>query len=200
MHTIDKTTGTEDQIDLKSIRMLPLLICAMAAMLFPGPAACDEKSISGDAKKEAVYRMYADYKKEFSKVRDISARQAMALLDQDAVVFVDTRKPEEMAVSMLPGAVSHRDFMNHRGRYADKTAIVYCTISYRSGVFALDQKARGIELVNLQGGILAWILEGGTVYDPQGKPTRRVHVYGDKWNYAPDGYESVTFSLWEQMF
>ncbi len=74
------------------------------------------------------------------------------------------------------------------------------TSSYRSGIFARDQAHRGIEVLNLKGGILAWILEGGQVNDAQGNPTRRVHVYGDKWDFAPSGWESVKFSFWEQMF
>jgi hypothetical protein len=59
---------------------------------------------------------------------------------------------------------------------------------------------KGITIVNLQGGILAWILEGGEVYDKSGKKVKRVHVYSDKWNYAPAGYGIVKFSLWEQIF
>ena len=59
---------------------------------------------------------------------------------------------------------------------------------------------KGITVINLRGGILAWLLEGGTVYDQEGHPTKRVHVYGDRWEYAPVGYEIVKFSLWERLF
>ncbi len=59
---------------------------------------------------------------------------------------------------------------------------------------------KGISLVNLQGGILAWILEGGKVYDKSGKEVKRVHVYGNKWDYVPAGYDTVKFGLWEQIF
>ena len=151
-------------------------------------------------KKDTVYRMYTDYKKEFPQVRDISPQQAMELLNEETVVFVDTRKPSEMAVSKLPGAVSDRDFLNHIDRYRDKTIVSYCTISYRSGLFAREMAGRGITVINLQGGILAWILEKGKVYDKGGNPVKRVHVFGDKWDYAPDGYESFKFSLGEQIF
>lgn len=187
-------------MDPKSIRMLPFLVWALVVMMFPGPAAYGEKSLSDDAKRETVYRMYAGYKEDFPKVVDISPQQAMAMQDRGQVIFIDTRKPDEMAVSTLPGAVTREEFVFNRDRYAGKTAIAYCTISYRSGLFAQDMATIGRNVANLQGGILAWVLEGGTVYDPQGNPTRRVHVFGDKWGYAPDGYESVTFSLWEQMF
>ena len=154
-----------------------------------------------DAQKKAkVYSIYADYRKDFPEVEDISPVDAMQLMTQDRVVFVDARKPEEMAVSMLPGAITKKQFLANPGAYADKVVVTYCTISYRSGVFARDMSKKGVRIVNLAGGILAWLHEGGKVYDPQGRITNRVHVFGDRWNYAPDRYETVTFSLLEMIF
>ena len=155
---------------------------------------------SNAEKRKIVYQMYTEYKQDFPDVRDISPQQAMQLLNQKQVIFVDTRKPAETAVSMLPGAVSEQDFLNHLEQYRDKTAVAYCTISYRSGKFASRMAAKGIALLNLRGGILAWTLEGGRVYDPSGKAVKRIHVYGDTWDYAPADYESVKFSLIEQLF
>ncbi len=185
-----------------SIKSGFLLPCAMVwgLILLPLAACAGEKDLSDAAKKEAVDRMYADYKQDFPNVADISPSKAMAQLDRGGVVFVDIRKPEEMAVSRLPDAISKQAFLDHRQRYADKTVIVYCTIGYRSGVFARDMRAQGIEVINLRGSILAWVLEGGTVYDEQDIPSRRVHVYGDKWDYAPAGWESVKFNLLQQVF
>jgi sodium/bile acid cotransporter 7 len=156
--------------------------------------------MSDTKKKEIVYRMYTDYKQDFPEVKDISPQQAMELLNQGDTVFVDIRKPAEMAVSMLPDAVSEQTFLSHLDRYQGKNIIGYCTISYRSGKFASEIAKQGITLINLQGGILAWTLEGGKVYDDNGKPVKRIHVYGDKWDYAPAGYESVKFRLWEKVF
>ena len=144
--------------------------------------------------------MDAGYKKDFPNVRDISPKQAMELHAQGKALFVDTRKPAEMAVSTLPGAVSKQYFLNHTNQYKNKTIVAYCTISYRSGLFSRDLVKEGIAVLNLQGGILAWLLEGGKVYDQNGKEVKRVHVYGGKWEFAPDGYETVKFSRWEQMF
>ena len=151
-------------------------------------------------KKETVYRMYAGYKKDFPNVRDISPKQAKDLYDQGKAVFVDTRKPAEMAVSMLPGAVSRHYFLSHINQYKDKTIVAYCTISYRSGVFAREMAKEGLPVINLQGGILAWTLESGKVYDHSGNEVKQIHVYGEKWDYAPEGYESVKFSQKEQLF
>ena len=42
----------------------------------------------------------------------------------------------------------------------------------------------------LRGGLLAWVHAGGKVYDKNGE-TRRIHVYGRKWNLGPRDYEGV---------
>ncbi len=184
---------------VKSPKLIPYNIALMALLLFV-PLAQGVQVLPDAAKKDAVYRMYGDYKKDFPSVRDIAPKEARKRFDQGRVIFVDTRKPAEMAISVLPGAITQDEFTKHPERFFGKTVVAYCTISYRSGIFARDQAHRGIEVLNLKGGILAWILEGGQVNDAQGNPTRRVHVYGDKWDFAPSGWESVKFSFWEQMF
>jgi len=157
--------------------------------------------VESDAeKRKIVYQMYSGYKKDFPDVRDISPQQAMGLLQQNQVTFVDTRKPAEMAVSMLPGAVTEQDFLSRSEDYRDRSVVSYCTISYRSGKFAAKMAEKGITVINLRGGILAWTLEGGKVYDQGAREVKRIHVYGDTWDYAPDGYETVKFKLWEQLF
>jgi rhodanese-related sulfurtransferase len=156
--------------------------------------------MSDKQKKAAVYAMYADYRSDFPQVPDMHPREAMDLMAEGRVVFVDTREPEEMAVSTLPGALSRDQFLQQASRYADRQVVVYCTISYRSGLFAREMAQRGIALTNLQGGVLAWVLEGGPVVDTDGETTRRVHVFGDRWNLAPRGYETVVFPLWKRWF
>ena len=172
----------------------------MACTVMTTVTAMGDNNLSDVQKKEIVYAMYADYKQDFPTVTDISPHQARKLLKKDAVVFVDTRKPAEMRVSMLPHAITQSEFLDHPEKYAGKTVVGYCTMSYRSGVFAREMAEKGISVSNLEGGILAWTLEGGKVYDQNGEETNRIHVYGKKWNYAPAGYEAVMFSLWEQMF
>lgn len=178
----------------------PGIFWAMAFTVMTTGSAMGDNSLSDAKKKEIVYAMYADYKKDFPSVRDISPQQGMELLRKDGVVFVDTRKPAEMKVSMLPHAITRNEFLSHPEKYTGKTVVGYCTVSYRSGVFAREMDEKGISVRNLEGGILAWTLEGGKVYDENGEETNRIHVYGKKWNVAPAGYEAVMFSLWEQMF
>jgi sodium/bile acid cotransporter 7 len=143
--------------------------------------------------------MYADYKKEFPGVKDISPVEAMKLMRTGQAVFVDTRTAAEMKVSMLPNAISKEAFLKDLSKYKDRTVVGYCTISYRSGLFAKEMSEKGIMIYNLPGGLLAWVLEGGKVYDANGE-TKRIHVYGEKWNYPPQGYEAIMFGFWEWFF
>lgn len=144
--------------------------------------------------KERVYKMYADYKKHFPSVHDILPREAMLVMKTANVVFVDVRKPAEMNVSMLPNAITREQFLKNPSKYKGYRIVAYCTISYRSGVFAKEMEKMGIEIENLAGGLLAWVFEGGRVFDSHGE-TRRVHVYNQKWNYLPKGYEPVMFKF-----
>ncbi|MFZ5572350.1 MAG: rhodanese-like domain-containing protein [Thermodesulfobacteriota bacterium] len=151
-----------------------------------------------DARKLAiVYRMYTEYKQDFPGVADISPREAMALDRENRALFVDIRDPAEMEVSRLPGAVTGEAFLKDIRRYDGRTVIVYCTISYRSGKFAEELAGKGVAVRNLRGGILAWVLEGGKVYDAKGE-SRRIHVYGEKWNYPAEGYEAVWYGFWDR--
>lgn len=167
-----------------------LLVILVGTELFPATA---DRRLSDSDKKDAVYEMYRNYKRDdFPGVPDISPDSAMALADSGWVVFVDDRTDAEREVSTLPGAVSREEFVEHIDRYRDATIVAYCTISYRSGGFVQEMAGRGLKIYNLRGGILAWLLEGGRVYH-DGEETHRVHVYGDRWDYAPAGYETVKF-------
>lgn len=150
---------------------------------------------SGDDMSDAVKRakveaLYHDYKKEFADVEDIEPEEAMRLFQEGKALFVDVREEREQKVSMLPSAVTEKELLKDPGRFREHTLIGYCTISYRSGKLAESLRARGITLLNLKGGLLAWVHAGGKVYDRNGETTR-IHVYGRKWNLAPKGYEAV---------
>ena len=139
-----------------------------------------------------VQKMYKQDKMEFEEVEDIFPTSAQNLFARGEAVFIDVRTPEEQIVSMLPGAVTEKELADNPSILQDKTAVAYCTIGYRSGHYAADMSREGIRVLNIPGGILAWVFSGGKVYHA-GEETNRVHVYGDEWNYLPDGYESVMF-------
>jgi sodium/bile acid cotransporter 7 len=136
---------------------------------------------------------------EFPDISDLSPAEAELLSRQGKVVFVDARKKAERSVSTLPQAIPADDYLEDTDAWGEKTVVVYCTISHRSGVLAKELAARGISVLNLRGGILAWALEGYPVFDKNGE-TRRIHVYGKKWDYAPTGYETVRFGWLRRLF
>ena len=152
--------------------------------------ALSSEDWSDVVKRQKIEDMYNGYKKKFPDVPDLSAQKAMNLKADRRTVLIDIREPREQQVSMLPGAITEKEFMNNPLKYKDAVKIVYCTISYRSGKFAQKLQEKGIAVYNLRGGILAWVHDGGKIYDQNGE-TRRVHVYGRKWNLAPKLYQVV---------
>ncbi len=157
-----------------------------------------KSSLTDEQKKSAVQGMYSSYKKDFPDVSDISAADARMLSAKGEILFIDVRLPEEQAVSMIPNAITEKTFLNDPSIIDGKTAVAYCTIGYRSGVLSKKMALKGIPILNLAGGILAWALDGGPLVDTNGD-TKRLHVYGKKWNYAPNGYEAVTFGFFEKL-
>jgi sodium/bile acid cotransporter 7 len=147
-------------------------------------------NMSDSEKRDKIEAMYQSYKKDFPGVPDIQIYDAMRLLQEGKALFIDVREEKEQQVSMLPGAVTEKQFLKNPEKYRDRTLIGYCTISYRSGKLAEKLNAQGIILLNLKGGLLAWVHAGGKVYDQSGE-TKRIHVYGKKWNLGPVGYEAV---------
>ena len=175
---------------------LPILLLML---LFIPYTVTGNSELADTQKKEIVYKIYDDYKKEFPSVKDISPNEAMNAMEGGRVIFVDTRKQAEMKVSMLPGGVTKKDFIENPSKYKGYKIIAYCTISYRSGLFTAEMAQKGVYIENLKGGVLAWLFEGGKVYNARGE-TKRVHVYGKKWNYLPMGYEPVIFGFFERYF
>lgn len=164
-----------------------LLVTFLVFFSSPVFADHEEEDRARASKAEA---MYEGYKRSFPGVRDISAEEAMKHYREGTVIFVDEREPEEQAVSMLPGAIESEEFLSNPSRYNEKLVVGYCTISYRSGILARRLQKKGITMVNLRGGILAWLHAGGKVYR-DGRAVIEVHVYGKKWNLAPSSYQAI---------
>ncbi len=137
-----------------------------------------------------VMRMYRRYRRAFPGIAEISAEAALELTAGGLVVFVDIRDPAEQGVSMLPGAITGEELLADPERFADRPLVAYCTVGYRSGKFVQRYRDRFSRLQNLEGGILAWLHAGGQVYH-RNLPTRRVHVYGERWTLQPAEYEPV---------
>jgi sodium/bile acid cotransporter 7 len=169
------------------------LFCIGLTSLFFAGLALPARAADGmsDSEKRAkIEAMYRGYKEDFAEVEDIEPAAAIQLLKEGRALFIDVRDEREQEISMLPAAVTEKEFLKNPALQAGRTLIGYCTISYRSGKLAAKLKREGISLLNLRGGMLAWIHDGGKLYD-RGGETRRIHVYGRKWNLATAAYEAV---------
>ncbi len=176
-----------------SSRIVWGLLAAAVALGFvtlAGTMSLSADDLTDAQKRLEIDSMYEGYKKQFPAVSDISPRQAMVLAADHQVVFIDIREAKEQQVSMLPGAITEKMFLKDPDKYKDDIKIAYCTISYRSGLFARKLNKKGIPVYNLRGGLLAWVHDGGKVYDQNGQ-THRIHVYGSKWNLGPEDYQAV---------
>lgn len=179
------------QTDCKNLCLSILFLYTILAASFCIDAASASAASLSDAQKhQQVAAMYADYRKDFSGIEEIGAEEAVDLLRDLDVVFVDVRKPEEQAVSMIPGAVTSEVFLADTERFRGQRIIAYCTISYRSGKLAAKLNRKGIAMVNLKGGLLGWVHAGGPLVRGN-LPVSVLHVYGQKWDLAPAGIETV---------
>lgn len=159
-------------------------------LVFAGCAG-DTSRLSDVEKRERIEALYEGYRADFPTVPEISVDELQRRLSaEDAPVLVDVRAEEERRVSTLPGALSREEFEARREQFAGRDVVTYCTIGYRSGLYARELAEQGVDVLNLRGSILSWTHGAGDL-QRGGRPTREVHVYGRKWNLAADDYEPV---------
>ncbi len=169
----------------RSVSQRIVSVLVILILLLSHVPAGRANSVEDDRKKhDQVIAMYDEYKKSFADIQDISSKDALPLIKNSDVVFVDVRKPEEQQVSMIPGAVTKEYFLENLETYRNKRIIAYCTISYRSGKFAEKMEKKGVTVINLQAGLLGWVHVHGPLVS-KNKPANTLHVYGRKWNLAP---------------
>lgn len=157
-------------------------------LMFVSPGSSQE--LTDEEKLVRIYEMYEGYKKSFPDTPDVSVEELIAMRENSDIVLVDRREKKEQEVSMIPGAITSDEFEKNIEQYKDKPIVVYCTIGSRSGKYARRLIKKGMRAYNLKGSILAWTHAGKELVS-EGEETRRVHVYGRKWNLAPEGYEAV---------
>lgn len=127
----------------------------------------------------------------------IKPEALLALLEDTNLVLLDVRQPDEQKVSMIPKAMTLPEFAERfrKGLPRSKRIVVYCTIGYRSGRYAMELATKGIRAENLEGGLLAWSHIHGPleVRNDAGfhTATRRVHIYSSGWNFLHPDYEAV---------
>jgi rhodanese-related sulfurtransferase len=106
--------------------------------------------------------------------------------DREPPVILDTREPDEYAVSHLPGAIQVSPGSDPAKTLADlpkdSPVVVYCSVGYRSSRYARKMERAGFtNVVNLEGSIFLWANEGRPLETGPGKPGNRVHPYDSKW-------------------
>lgn len=139
-----------------------------------------------------IAELTASYDTRFGAVPQVEAAALRERLERgETVILVDVRTEEERQVSTLPGAVRSEDVEAHPERYAGQKLVAYCTIGERSGWWAQKEREAGLDVENLRGSVLAWTHAGGPLVDAANRPTKRVHVYGRRWNLARTDYDAV---------
>ena len=137
-----------------------------------------------------IQAMSERYRRAYSDVPEVDVPGYQALAAAGDVVLVDVRPAVERAVSIIPGAIPLASVEADLAAYRGRVVVTYCTIGYRSGLAAAALRAEGLDARNLRGSILAWTHAGGPLEGPDG-PTRRVHVYGARWDLVADEYEAI---------
>ncbi|MFC1753364.1 rhodanese-like domain-containing protein [Thermoproteota archaeon] len=179
----------------KLIILAIVVICFVSvyfnSSFFNSSSGIEVQEGNKEARQQEIFEMYKIYReRSFPDVMDIEVSEILSGINSEKILFLDIREGKEQEVSMIPGAVTQKDFEKNKSFYKDYTIFAYCTIGDRSGRYALRLQREGFEAYNVIGGILSWVDSGEKVYDQQGE-TNRVHVYGKKWNLLPDGYEGI---------
>lgn len=146
----------------------------MALALFSGFSAA-----ALEAMKQLV-------RSKFPTVRQLSTEELakwLADTNQPAPVLLDVRKPEEFAVSHLPGAKridpSAKPAEVLSSIPTNRPVVVYCSVGYRSSELATRLLEAGFTNVsNLEGSIFQWANEDRPL-EKDGKPATTVHGYND---------------------
>ncbi len=147
-------------------------------------------TMSNDAKRQKIEEMYDVIRKGFAQVPEISAEDLRERLGSDDLVLVDVREPSEQAVSMIPGAITGRQFEEDQDKYRGQTVAVYCTIGGRSGHYARRLADDGWNVLNFRGSMLAWTHAGGELVDANGA-TNKVHTDSRKFDLVAEDYQAV---------
>ncbi|MDH3308859.1 MAG: rhodanese-like domain-containing protein, partial [Acidimicrobiia bacterium] len=131
--------------------------------------------MTNEKKRARIEEVYARSKRLFASVPELTVDELDRLAASTDVVLVDVRAAKEQAISMIPGAVTAREFESSSSLYSGRTVVAYCTVGHRSGLYAKKLLDRGWQAFNLKGAILAWT-HADRDLEIEGVATRRVHV------------------------
>ena len=147
------------------------------------------KATTDEAKRKRIDAVYRRSRRAFPEVGEMTVEELKEKLEDEDLVIVDVRRPDEQAVSMIVGAITAEQFERDQEAYDGATVVAYCTVGHRSGLYAQELARRGWNALNLKGAILSWTHVEGALEDENG-PTRRVHIWSPPVLIA-EGYEPV---------
>ena len=124
------------------------------------------------------------------RAREAAVAKGDAQAPSTDFVLVDVRSENETGVSVIPGAITLKQFEANKEQYRQRLVIPYCTVGGRSGSYAKQLEKDGFEVKNYKGSILEWIKHDLPLVTLKGEPTRQVHTY-DKRYRVPAGYQQV---------
>lgn len=139
--------------------------------------------------RQSMPAMRSMVQRTFPEVQRISTDRLAAWLADDArpqPILLDVRRPEEFAVSHLPGAI-RVDPGAHPRRVLDalppgRPVVAYCSVGYRSSLLVQTlQHVAEREMYNLDGSLFQWANEGRAMVDENGAPTTVAHPYSGFW-------------------
>jgi len=167
------------ELRMHNLTLVPRITPWLLALLLAGSALPAQADLFGRA----------------PRVASVSTEEVQALMaagtESKDVVLVDVRSPEEIAVSIIPGAISVSEFEANFQQYRAAEVITYCTVGVRSAYYADKLIDAGVRARNYEGSILDWVGAGLPVVTSAGEATRRVHVYSRRYSVPPP-YKAVT--------
>ena len=139
----------------------------------------------------------ASHRAKFPDVAHIEPETLRQMQSDGPVLLVDVRSDAERAISTIPGALPLSKLP--RPLPDDVPLVTFCTVGFRSALEARRLLSTGGEAsgraVYSMSGVLKWAHTGGVFVDAGGNPTRRLHVFGEKWQaLAPSHVEAIIFS------
>lgn len=161
------------------VRARFLALCALAVTTAWGPF---EGLLKPDVPSLAV--------QDLLDAMDARGVPVQSASDHKSLLLVDVRDQRESAVSMLPGAITRADFEARRASYRNHRIVPYCTVGYRSAHYTQELIREGLDAMNFDGSIMAWVEAGLPLVTPSGEPTVRVHTWSRAIE-APPGYVQV---------
>ena len=162
-----------------------IFVCFFASGIFI--IGCDKNS------SKEWERVTNKIRSKYPSVSQLSTEELdRLLLEKESAkpIILDTRDPEEYAVSHLSGAylaTTEEEALRIIAEAGKNSLIVcYCSVGYRSSVMAKRLQAKGFTKVfNLEGSIFKWANEGRGLYQGD-QQTKVVHPFNSKWKHLLD--------------